>query len=149
MDKEISYQNKKIYYRAYGSGQPVVLIHGFGEDGEVWNNQVVYLKDKVNLLVPDLPGSGRSEMIGDMSIEGMAEVIKFILDSEVPAIPGGIKATLIGHSMGGYITLAFAEHYPEFLTGFALFHSTAYNDDEEKKAVRLKGIGFIEKHGPF
>lgn len=151
MDNEILYQNKKIFYRSYGSGKPVVLIHGFGEDGEVWNNQVEFLKDKVYLLVPDLPGSGRSEMVDDMSIEGMAEVIKYILDSESSKVPpsGGFRGALIGHSMGGYITLAFAANFPEFLDGFGLFHSTAYNDNEEKRAVRLKGISFIEKHGPF
>ena len=56
-----------------------MLVHGFGEDGEIWNNQVDYLKNSFQLIIPDLPGSGNSEMTGDMSMEGMAEVLKTIL----------------------------------------------------------------------
>lgn len=148
MNKQILYQGKKIFYRLTGSGKPVILVHGFGEDGEVWNNQVEYLKDKFQLIVPDLPGSGQSEMIEDMSMEGMAEVLKKILDNE--NISPGDKnhgIILVGHSMGGYITLAFVEKYGAYLTAFALFHSTAYPDSEEKKATRRKGIAFIKEHG--
>src|SRR5882724_8297216 len=151
MNKEFSYQNKKIYYRVIGSGKPVMLIHGFGEESNVWENQIEFLKDKFQLIIPELPGSGRSEMIGDMSIEGMAEVIKHILDSAYPKLSpsGGFRGAIIGHSMGGYITLALAEKYPGYLSAFGLFHSTAYADNEEKKAVRRKGIELIRKHGAF
>ena len=54
---------------------------------------------------------------------------------------------MVGHSMGGYITLAFAEKYPENLSAFGLFHSTAYADSEEKKTIRKKSIDFIIKNG--
>ncbi len=148
MNKEFKYQNKRIFYRISGIGNPVVLIHGFGEDGNIWNNQVEILKDKFRLIVPDLPGSGNSEMIDDMSMEGMADLVKAIIDQEAsPA--AGKRATLIGHSMGGYITLAFAEKYPGYLNSFGLFHSTAYADSEEKKASRQKGIEFTREHGVF
>ena len=70
MDKTVLYQNKKIFYRDIGTGDPVMLVHGFGEDGNVWDKQVEYLKDKYHLLVPDLPGSGQSELINDMSMKG-------------------------------------------------------------------------------
>ena len=62
---------------------------------------------------------------------------------------GGFKVTLIGHSMGGYITLAFTEKYPEYLNAFGLFHSTAYADTIEKKNTRMKGIEFINRNGSF
>ena len=142
--KDILYQDKKIYYRIFGSGKTVILLHGFGEKGDVWNNQIEYLKERYKLIVPDLPGSGKSEMIDDMSIAGMAEVIKNILDKE--ASPPSV---LIGHSMGGYISLAFVKKYPQYLDAFGLVHSTAYADSEEKKTVRKKGIEFIKQHGPF
>ncbi|HEY0042602.1 MAG TPA: alpha/beta hydrolase, partial [Flavisolibacter sp.] len=58
-------------------------------------------------------------------------------------------AVLIGHSMGGYVTLAFAEKYPTALNAFGLFHSTAFADSEEKKETRRKGIAFIEEHGAY
>ena len=148
---ELSFQDKKIFCRFIGSGKPVVLIHGFGEDGEVWETQADFLKNKFQLIIPDLPGSGKSEMINDMSIEGMAEVIKQIIDTEFPKVPpsGGFRGTVIGHSMGGYITLAFAEKYPQYLNAFGLFHSSAYADNEEKKQTRKKGIEFIKQHGAF
>ncbi|HLG40442.1 MAG TPA: alpha/beta hydrolase [Chitinophagaceae bacterium] len=152
MDKEIKIEGKKIFYRVYGNGKPVMLVHGFGEMGDVWKQQVGFLKDRFQLIVPDLPGSGQSEMVEDMSMEGMAEVLKIIIEKEVLQIPppaGGGGGTLIGHSMGGYITLAFAKKYPELLSSFGLFHSSAYADSEEKKATRRKGIEFIKEHGAF
>jgi pimeloyl-ACP methyl ester carboxylesterase len=142
MNKEISIDGKKLSYSVYGNGKPVVLLHGFGEDATVWNQQVDFLKDRFYLIVPELPGMGGSAIIDDMSMEGMAETIKQLLDAE-----GLGKVDMIGHSMGGYITLAFAEKYPALLTGFGLFHSSAYPDSEEKKEARRKGIAFIEEHG--
>lgn len=144
MNKELLYQNKKIFYRVTGSGNPVVLIHGFGEDGNIWDNQVEYLKDKFKLIVPDLPGSGRSEMTDDMSVEGMAEVIHSIIHKEnIDACP------VIGHSMGGYITLALVETCWNHVSAFGLFHSSAYADNEEKKLIRRKGIEFMNQHGAY
>lgn len=165
MEKEINIDGKKIFYRVYGSGKPVMLVHGFGETGDVWKHQTSLnpskggTSDTYMFIVPDLPGSGQSEMIEDMSIEGMAEVLKIILEKEVfqfaeshqvSPTGGNLEgASLIGHSMGGYITLAFAEKYPELLSSFGLFHSSAYADSEEKKATRRKGIEFIKEHGAF
>ena len=56
---------------------------------------------------------------------------------------------LIGHSMGGYITLAYADKYPDDLAAFGLFHSTAFPDTEEKKETRRKGIAFVENYGAY
>lgn len=144
MTKKTIIVGKEIHYRITGKGPHVMLVHGFGETGDVWKNQVAFLENKYRLIVPDLPGSGASEMIADRSMEGMAEVVKKIMEIE-----DWKEMVLIGHSMGGYITLAFAEKYPESLRGFGLFHSTAYADSEEKKAVRRKGIEFIRSNGPF
>jgi pimeloyl-ACP methyl ester carboxylesterase len=165
MDKEFLYQNKKIFYRITGKGNPVVLIHGFGEDGNIWNNQAERppqtppkegltntqsqliensLYKGIQFIIPDLPGSGQSEMIDDMSMEGLAEVIHSIIHEEnIEVCP------VIGHSMGGYITLALVEKYWNYVSAFGLFHSTAYADSEEKKVTRRKGIEFINQHGAF
>jgi len=144
VEKTILYQTKKIFYRTIGSGDPVMLVHGFGEDGNVWDKQVEYLKVKYRLIVPDLPGSGQSEMINDMSMEGMAEVLHSIIHEEHID-----KCTVIGHSMGGYITLALVEGYWNHVDAFGLFHSSAFADTEEKKETRKKGIGFIKQQGAF
>ena len=144
MDKIIIYQGKKIFYRVYGKGKPIFLVHGFGENGNVWKNQVDFFKDRFKLVVPDLPGSGNSEIIDDMSMEGLAEVIHTIVHEENIE-----KATIIGHSMGGYITLALVEKYWNHVDAFGLLHSSAFADNEEKKAVRQKGIEFIRKNGAY
>jgi pimeloyl-ACP methyl ester carboxylesterase len=145
MDKrEIQVDGQKIIYNIYGKGEPVMLVHGFGEKADVWKKQVDSLKENFTLIVPDLPGSGESATVNDMSMEGMAGVLKSILDTESIR-----RCVMIGHSMGGYITLAFAEKYPGYLKAFGLFHSTAYADSEEKKSARRKGIEFINEHGAF
>jgi pimeloyl-ACP methyl ester carboxylesterase len=158
MEKILTIQGKKIFYRVLGAGRPVILIHGFGEDGTVWNSAAEYLKENFLVIIPDLPGSGKSSLTDDMSMEGMADVIKTILDCESSntptlgskgASPRGGRVGAIGHSMGGYITLAFAEKYPDYLNGFGLFHSTAYADSEEKKEARKKGIEFIRRQGAY
>ena len=153
MNKQIEINGKKIVYRVHGSGKPVMLVHGFGETGDVWKNQIPYLEDGFQLVIPDLPGSGGSDLIDDMSMEGMAEVLRDILDLEygdaLRPKGSGVPPTMIGHSMGGYITLAFVSRYPEYLSGFGIFHSSAFADSEEKKETRKKGIEFIRDHGAF
>jgi pimeloyl-ACP methyl ester carboxylesterase len=156
MNKSINIAGKEIHYSVVGNGKPVMLVHGFGETADVWKHQAEHLKNKYKLIIPDLPGSGKSDIIDDMSMEGMAEILKTILDTEstkdlpqTPSKGGGDTVSMIGHSMGGYITLAFAAKFPNYLNAFGLFHSTAYADNEEKKATRQKGIEFIQQHGAF
>jgi pimeloyl-ACP methyl ester carboxylesterase len=126
---------------------PLVLIHGYAEDGTLWDRQTDYLKKGHRVIIPDLPGSGRSPLLpGETSIEELAESIKTVLDTAQIE-----QCILVGHSMGGYITLAFAEKYPSRVKAIGLFHSTAYPDSEEKIANRRKSIEFIRKNGsaPF
>jgi len=144
MDKTITFQSKKIFYRISGSGSPVVLLHGFGEDHRVWDEMVQYLEKSFLIITPDLPGSGNSEMLEETSMESMADAINHICKEEKLE-----NFQIIGHSMGGYITLAFAEQYEKNIAGFGLFHSTAYADSDEKKETRKKGIEFIKTHGAF
>jgi pimeloyl-ACP methyl ester carboxylesterase len=157
----LQYQNKNIHYRVSGKGKPVVLLHGLPAESSLWNNLATSLQNNFLVIAPDIPGSGKSEMLDgeNVSIDDYADVIKAILNEEIfqsqqstsfPPPSGEIEgAVLIGHSMGGYITLAFAEKYPELLNGIGLFHSTAYADDEEKKKTRLKAIDFIKANGAY
>jgi pimeloyl-ACP methyl ester carboxylesterase len=142
-EKEIILHNKKVFYRQIGEGPVVVLLHGFGEEGSIWSQQF-HAFSGFQLIIPDLPGSGRSEMTGDMSMEGLAETIYQLLEHLHVN-----NSIIIGHSMGGYAALAFAEKYPERLNGLGLFHSSAFADTEEKKETRKKGMAFIEQHGAF
>jgi len=142
-EKILNLGSSKIFYRVMGEGSAVVLLHGIPVDGNLWQRECTSL-ERFRLIVPDLPGSGLSGMIADMSIEGMARSVKAILDEEKIA-----RSVVIGHSLGGYISLAFAEIFPDRLSGLGLFHSTAYPDSEERRANRRKAIDFIRKNGAF
>ena len=143
MVKSLSYQKGRISYSVYGKGKPVLLIHGFAEDGTIWENQVNRFKEDYQLIVPDLPGSGKSDFIPEVfSMADHADMLEQLLKAEDIA-----AADIIGHSMGGYIALAFAEKYHERMTGLCLFHSTAYADTEEKIESRRKSIQFIKQNG--
>ena len=145
---QILFRNKKIFYRIEGKGKPVVWLHGFAEDGNIWNKQIKALKEKYLLIIPDLPGSGKSEMLdGKCTLEDYAEAIKAIAGEVIFREKKESQFCLIGHSMGGYITLTFAEKYRELLNSFGLFHSSAFADPEQKISVRKKGIAFIKKNG--
>src|SRR4051812_20227657 len=141
----LQFKNSTVFYRVSGQGKTVVLLHGFGEDGNIWNHIEKKLKNNFRVIVPDIPGSGRSTILKNeakpVQIDDYAEVIISILKNESVR-----SCTVIGHSMGGYITLAIAEKYPELLNGFGLFHSTAFADNEEKKQTRQKSIEFIQSH---
>jgi pimeloyl-ACP methyl ester carboxylesterase len=145
MLKQIHFKETTLHYQVTGNGPVVMLVHGFGETAVIWDRITSELTE-YRWIIPDLPGSGRSGLIEDMSMEGMAESLLAILDNEKLS-----DCIMIGHSMGGYITLAFAEKYESKLRGFGLFHSTAYADSEEKKETRRKGIDFIRTNGalPF
>lgn len=139
----VTSKNEHLYYRVEGTGEPVLLVHGFGEDGAVWDGIISALENKYRFIVPDLMGSGRSTGNTDgISMESMAEQLRLVLSNE--SID---RCKMIGHSMGGYITLAYAEKYSEMLVSFGLFHSTAYADSDEKKEARKKNIDFIQKNG--
>lgn len=129
-------------YRDIGSGFPVMLVHGFPIDGSLWDHQATTLKNHCRLLIPDLPGSGQSPLKRDTSIEEMADLLQDVLKDAHVA-----KCILVGHSMGGYIALAFAEKYPDQLQGFGLFHSSALADTEEKKEGRERSVKMMKEYG--
>jgi pimeloyl-ACP methyl ester carboxylesterase len=143
-ESKLSYKGASLSYRKMGHGEVVVLLHGFGEDGSIWDGISQALCDQYQVIVPDIAGSGLSTMLPEenLSMTDFADSIAAILNKEKIQ-----RCTMIGHSMGGYITLAFAEKHPEMLQAFGLFHSSAYADDEVKKEMRTKAIGFIKERG--
>src|SRR6185312_1299783 len=126
-----------------GQGTPLVLVHGFCESKGVWKDFSSALSSKFRVITPDLPGFGDSKLDAtDISIGYYADKLYFFLKQL-----GVEKCILIGHSLGGYVTLAFAENYEHMLLGMGLFHSTAFEDTQEKKDNRDRTIKFVEKHG--
>lgn len=128
------------FYFKKGNGPVVFLLHGFAEDHTIWNYQVEQLAKSYCCILPDLPGTGASsDASSELSIADMADFIHEIAQFEQCS-----SFVLAGHSMGGYIALAYAEKYGSFLSGLGLIHSTAYADDDTKKENRLKSIRLIE-----
>jgi pimeloyl-ACP methyl ester carboxylesterase len=146
MEQTVSKLPDGTAYRISGNGKPVILLHGFGESGSVWDLQIKELSKDFRCIVPDLPGTGLSTSaitgLSEKTLEALALKVKEIAEQE-----GLNKFTLFGHSMGGYITLAFAEKFPGLLDGFGLIHSSAYADSEEKITNRKRSIRFIREQG--
>ncbi|BAV04197.1 Pimeloyl-ACP methyl ester carboxylesterase [Filimonas lacunae] len=145
MTYQFSYKNHPLSYTKNGTGPVVVLLHGFGEDSTIWDEQVSYLQQHCQVIVPDIPGSGASAPLHsqpESNIEDYAAAIYALLQHEQVT-----SCTFLGHSMGGYITLAMAEKYPAIINGFGMVHSTAFADSDEKKANRQRGIEMMEQYG--
>lgn len=148
MKKSIEHKNAQLIYHVYGNGVAVILLHGFAETNSIWNKQAEFLSNFCRLIIPDLPGSGESELADtsskNISIDEFAESIHSIIKNEKIE-----QCIMLGHSMGGYVTLAFAEKYPKKLKAFGLVNSTAFADSEAKKKNRVKGIEFMESNGSY
>ena len=143
-EKQLLYKNANLCYKMMGKGNVVVLLHGFAEDSSIWDGIAANISAHYRLLIPDIAGSGKSTLLAgnNIGMKDYAASIYFMLTKE------NIKeCIMIGHSMGGYITLAFAEKYPEMLKGLGLFSSSAYPDDAAKKETRNKAIEFIKENG--
>jgi pimeloyl-ACP methyl ester carboxylesterase len=117
--------------------QNLILLHGYGEDSTIWSGFVPFLQKEYFIITPDYSRLSNLKTIDDYAEFVHQEIVE----------KGVEKCIVIGHSMGGYIALAFAEKYPEMLKGLGLFHSTAFEDSEEKKVARTKNIEFLTKHG--
>ncbi|MBK7689856.1 MAG: alpha/beta hydrolase [Bacteroidetes bacterium] len=134
---------KKCFYQKTGTGFPIVLLHGFGANGQIFKYQIASLSKHYQVIVPDLPGSGLSALGTEtMSMELLADYVHEIVLQE-----RWEQFILLGHSMGGYATLAYAEKYEHYLLAYGLIHSSAYADDELKKENRRKSIRLIRNEG--
>jgi len=130
--KIASIGSTQISYFDKGEGNPIVLIHGFAGSKLYWEKVLDDLAETNRVIAIDLPGHGDSGMEAEKySIEDIAGLIMELL-----VHLGLDRVTMFGHSLGGYITLAFAELYPHYLNGFSLVHSTANPDSDEAKAGR-------------
>lgn len=138
-----------MHYTITGKGKAVVLLHGFIEEGSMWQTLAKELSKDYKVIVPDLPGFGNSALGKPQPKLSMAWYADAVYEMLKEA--GVKKCVMLGHSMGGYITLYFAEKHPEMLLGLGLINSHCFADTDDKKKNRKKGIAFIKRHGskPF
>ena len=137
----VLYKESKIHIRHYGTGPAVVFLHGFMESQGMWNFAVGPLAKKYQIITLDQLGHGKTTFVGPTNtMEQMAEAVKTVLDTLKVA-----EVLLIGHSLGGYVSLAFAEAYPERVRGMMLFHSHPFADSKQKQEDRLRSIAAADK----
>ena len=142
MYKTTEFQHKNIHYRDEGSGSVLVLLHGFLEDLNMWNDFYDKIGNEMRIISIDFPGHGLSEQVSDThSMSLMADLVKYVLD-----LCKVEKCVLSGHSMGGYVSMQFAASYPEMLQGLCLFHCHAQADSEEQKLNRDRVIEIVEQN---
>ena len=135
----IRFRNSDIHFSEKGSGDALVLLHGFLEDGRIYDAYQQRFSGRFRTIVIDLPGHGASGTLGYVhTMDDMAEAVKAVLEHLKVS-----KCVMIGHSMGGYVTLAFAQSHTAMLCGFGLFHSSASADSEQKKADRQRTIDLV------
>lgn len=138
----LTYKNTSIFFTSSGKGSVVVLLHGFLENSSMWNATVEQLSKKYRVICIDLLGHGQTENHGYVhTMEDQATMVKAVLDSLRLR-----KYVLAGHSMGGYIALAFSKLFPKNVKGLCLMNSTALPDSNEKIINRNRGIKAVKQN---
>jgi pimeloyl-ACP methyl ester carboxylesterase len=138
----LNYNNTKIYYDTKGTGNPLVLLHGFLESSKIWKPFIPSLAAKRQVVTIDLPGHGKSGNLGSIhSMEEIALVLNTVLEKLKIS-----RATMAGHSMGGYVALAFLEQYPTLVNSLLLINSTPEADSQERIENRNRAIEMLQKN---
>ncbi|MCX6182457.1 MAG: alpha/beta hydrolase [Bacteroidetes bacterium] len=139
----ILFKNITIHYKKEGSGKTnVVLLHGFLEGLDIWKDYSKELSKSYTVISIDLLGHGKSQSLAYVhTLEEMAEAVNEVLKALDLR-----KAIFVGHSLGGYVALAFAELYIHKVKGLCLFNSSASADSEQKKKDRLRAIEVVKQN---
>jgi len=138
----LAYRGIDIFYSDEGQGDPIVLLHGFLENSSMWNFIKPELLKKHRVICMDLLGHGRTESLGKVhSMEDMAFTLEAVMNHL-----GMEKAIVFGHSMGGYVALAFAELFPSYIKGLVLINTTPLPDTKEKRVMRDRAIKAVTQN---
>lgn len=138
---KLNFKNTALHYTDTGKGTAIVLLHGFLENSSMWDAFVPEFSKKHRVITIDLLGHGQSECLGYIhTMEDMADAVHAVLHELRIR-----KAVLTGHSMGGYVALAFAELYPDMVKGIVLQNSTSRADSDERKVNRDRAIKAVKQ----
>ncbi len=136
------HKNTNVHYTSSGKGSVVVLLHGFLESCSMWTEITNILSKKYRVICIDLLGHGRTENHGYVhTMKDQAYMVKSVLNHLRLR-----KYVIIGHSMGGYVGLAFSKLFPSYVKGLCLMNSTALPDSEEKKTNRDRAIKAVKQN---
>jgi len=133
----------ELNYVEAGEGFPLLLIHGFCNDLTLWDEVRDELANHFKVITIDLPGHGKSPLLeGEVSFPRVADELADWLKEK-----GWEEIIVIGHSMGGYVTLHLTDQHPDMVKAFGLFHSNANEDSPSRKEGRLKSIEIVKQQG--
>ena len=107
-----------LYYESHGAGPAVVLLHGFGDSGTLWDAQVAAFRDRYQVITLDMRGHARSDAPADLGLytqDQVVEDVRAVMDAV-----GVERAVVGGHSLGGYTSLRFYQRYPARVRGLIL-----------------------------
>lgn len=139
----LNYKNTKINYEVYGKREnpAVLLLHGYLESLKIWEHFVPLLSDQYFVVAMDIPGHGKSGIFSIVHrMDDLAEAAFHVLQNI-----GVTRAHVIGHSMGGYVALAFRESHYSVMRSCVLFHSTCLSDTPEKRMNRTREIELVRE----
>src|SRR5688500_17256189 len=121
-----------LHYSEQGTGMPVVLLHGYPLNSSIWHTQVQGLSNEFRMITPDVRGHGQSPVPeGPYEMELMAHDVLDLLDTLNVK-----RAVIMGHSMGGYVTLAMWRIAAARFMGIGLIGSQPGADSEEGRQNR-------------
>jgi len=141
--KKININGIQLAYTRRGKGAPLVLLHGYPLDHHLWDEVVPLLEDTFDVILPDLRGFGESTTADSpYTMDDYASDIAGLLDQLSIQ-----KAAIVGHSMGGYVALAFARLYPERVSGLGLVSSQVAADPPDRKEGRYKSAADVAEKG--
>ena len=139
---QILYQSSKIHFTSQGTGRPLVLLHGFLESSSIWKPFVKKWLQTRQVISIDLPGHGQSEVVEKVhTMELMADVVALVVNQL-----GLSQIDLVGHSMGGYVSLAYLDQYPKKVSKLILVNSSSGADSEERKNTRDRAAALVKKN---
>lgn len=140
--ENILYKNTKISFTDSGKGNTIVFLHGFLENKKMWTEYAAFFSEKYRVVTIDLLGHGESDSLGYVhEMEENAQAVNEVLEHLKIE-----KTTIIGHSMGGYVALAFAELYPQKIQKLVLQNSSSKEDNAEKKLNRTRAIKAVKQN---
>lgn len=138
----ILYKGARVHFSDRGKGETVVFLHGFLEDSSMWKGIIRYMPKQFRILCIDLMGHGKSEGVGYIyHMEEMADAVLAVVKHLKIR-----KIHLVGHSMGGYVALAFGERNPDMVRSLSLLNSTSRADSEAKQHDRNRAIALVKQN---
>lgn len=139
--KNLFFRSKNVQYKITGSGKSMMLIHGYQADSRIWDSLIPLLSEQYRLIIPDLPGHGKTDLIQQInSMDFLAEVVYRICYTE-----GITNLSLIGHSLGGYVALSFAQKYTQYVENITLISAHPFEDSMPQVLARTRETELLEQ----